>query len=454
MINGLCYRKLASRVLFALFAGFLFYSCASPRDFSMIDYHTLSGDYESAYNQLEQEKEALYTGKDKVLYTLDKGLLLRYSGNYEQSNTSLSNAEKLIEEYYATSITQTIGSYLLNDNVLDYGGEDFEDIYTNLFMAMNYIQLGEIDSAFVEIRRFNNKIKLLSSKYDDLLYAIKKKAVSDGYDTSQYVDPDKMDYQIEFHDSAFARYISLILYRLIGDMDSANIDKNFIETAFASQQQLYPFPIPHAVYEEFFVPEDKERVNVFFYSGKSPEKVEDVLRIPSLINDSYLKIAMPILEKNSSLISSISISAKDLNGNVYNSNLEVIESIENIIVDTFQQKQGAIYLRTLVRALAKFTTNSVMTEVARASEEDSELTGDLISLFGNLFTELSETADIRSSRYFPSYVWVGGLNLEKGLYDIVITAHDAYGKVVFEKNTTDFTVKENNINILEAICLH
>ena len=435
-------------------AGFLFFSCSSSQNFSMVDSYTLAGEYDYAYNQLEQTKDDLYTDKDLLLYSLDKGLLLRYNGDYEESNYLLSYAEKLIEEYYATSITQAIGSYLLNDTVMDYAGEDFEDIYTNLFMALNYIQLGDTESAFVEIRRFNNKIKLLSSKYTDLLHAIKQEALSKGYDTNQYANSANIDYTIEFHDSAFARYISLILYRSIGDMASATIDKNFIETAFISQQQLYPFSIPHAVYDEFMIPEDKERVNVFFYSGKSPEKMEEVERIPSLVNDTYLKLALPVLARNPSVISSVSIAARDSEGNITRENLEIIESMENIIIDTFQQKQETIYLKTLVRAMAKFATSSILVEASKNSgEAKDDSSSNLIALFGNIFTELSEQADIRSTRYFPSYVWVGGLNVDKGLYDINITAYDAYGKIVFEQNTADVLVDENNINILEAICL-
>ena len=447
MFSWFSNRKTTSVIIFIMLVSILFFACASSRDFSMVDNYTLAGEYGVAYNQLEFDKDILYSEKDAVLYNLDKGLLLHYSGDYEQSNSSFSNAEKLIEEYYAVSITQTIGSYLLNDTVSDYSGEDFEDIYTNLFMAMNYIQLGEVDSAFVEIRRFNNKLKLLSSKYEALLQEIKQEAISEGYDTSGYMVEDKTDYEIEFYDSAFARYISLLLYRLVGDMDSATIDRKYIETAFASQQQLYPFPIPHAVYEEFSIPQDKERMNVVFYSGRAPEKIEDVVRIPSLSNETYLKLALPVLSKNPSAIASVSISATDPQGLVFNESLEVIESIENIVMDTFQQKQGTIYLKTLIRALAKFTTNSIFAESAEESGN-----GELMALFGNIFTELSEQADIRSTRYFPSYVWVGGLNLDRGLYDVVITAYDAYGKAIYEQTTMDFIV-DNNINILEAICL-
>ena len=445
-------RKFVSAILFT---SFLYFSCSSSRDFSTVDYYTLSGEYENAYTQLEFDRDVLYTERDAVLYNLDKGLLLRYCGDYEQSNSSLANAEKLIEEYFGISVSQTIGSYLLNDTVVDYSGEDFEDIYTNLFMAMNYIQLEDTESAFVEIRRFNNKLKVLSSKYESLLQEIKQEAIAEGYDTSQYTDFGQTDYEIEFYDSAFARYISLLLYRFIGDMDSANIDRKFIETAFMTQKQLYPFSIPTAVYKEFFIPEDKERMNVVFYSGKAPEKIEEVERITSLINESYLKLALPVLVKNPSVIASVSISATDSQGVVFNESLEVIESIENIIIDTFQQKQGAIYLRTLVRALAKFSANSILIEASKEEHEGSDdYSSDLITLFGNIFTELSERADIRSTRYFPAYVWVGGLNLDRGLYDILITAYDAYGRVIYEHATMDFVVDDKNINILEAVCLH
>ncbi len=445
------FSKTTTSVIILTLVVVLFFSCASSRNFSNVDYYAQSGEYGYAYAQLEQEKDLLYTKKDAVLYELDRGMLLRYNQDYEQSNIALSSAEKLIDEYFAISVTQTIGSYLLNDNVLDYSGEDYEDIYTNLFMALNYIHLGNTDAAFVEIRRFNNKIKLLSSKYTDILQSIKQQALAEGYNPNQYTDTSNSNYSIEFHDSAFARYISMILYRFTGDMSSAEIDKKFIETAFASQQQLYPFKIPKAIYEEFTIPEDKERLNAIFYSGRAPEKFEEAVRIPSLINDSYLKLAIPELYKFPSQIASVSISAVDPQGKVTNGELQIIESIENIMIDTFQQRQGTIFLKTLLRAIGKFTTSTVLTE---AVEESMGSESEIISLFGNLFTELSEQADIRSSKFFPSYAWIGGINLDRGVYDVIFSAYDTYGNLLFEQITTNFVVDNKNVNLLEAVCLH
>ena len=37
---------------------------------------------------------------------------------------------------------------MVNDKVTDYAGEDFEDIYINIFNALNYINNDNIESAF------------------------------------------------------------------------------------------------------------------------------------------------------------------------------------------------------------------------------------------------------------------------------------------------------------------
>ena len=140
---------------------------------------------------------------DQVLYNLDAGLLSHYAGDWNQSNKNFSAAEGLIEEYYSKSISQGVSSYFVNDMVVDYAGEDYEDIYTNFFMALNYIQLGNLEDAMVEIRRFDNKQKLLSTKYDSQIeYA--ESELGSGYSSVS----------VQFQNSAAARYLSMLMYHL------------------------------------------------------------------------------------------------------------------------------------------------------------------------------------------------------------------------------------------------
>ena len=134
--------------LFVLFiSAIVFLSCVTMADydFSEIDNSLKSGEYEFVYQQLEQDEKFLYSKKDKVLSDLDKGLVSHYAKEYNRSNDALSSAEKLIFENFTKSISQSISSFLINDLVIDYAGETYEDIYTNLFMALNYIHLGKTE---------------------------------------------------------------------------------------------------------------------------------------------------------------------------------------------------------------------------------------------------------------------------------------------------------------------
>ncbi len=430
---------------------FSFVACSSLKNFSNVDSSVSQGDFMHAYNQLELQKDSLYGYTDQVLYALDAGMLSRYYGDFEQSNKNLSDAEALIAKYFAISITQTIGSYVINDNVTDYAGEDFEDIYTNLFMALNYIQLGDTESAFVEIRRFNNKLQLLSTKYSAALEQARKQTSLEGYNAeSPFLTDPNLD-TLQFYDSAFARYVSLLLYRSTGRMDSANIDKKFIETAFATQAQLYPFPIPRAVQEEFSIPSNKERLNVFCYTGSAPEKKEEIVRLPNVVDNTWFKLALPVMQKNPSKVSSIHIQAINEMGYSQESTLQLIESVENIAIDTFQQKQGLIYLKTLLRSISKSAVNEGVTSVMQESQ--AAQWAPIFNLAANIFTEFSEQADVRSSRYFPAQIWVGGLNVDEGLYDVKVTCYDAFNTIIYQQINENIVVKENNVNLVEAVCL-
>ena len=287
------------RVIY-IFSFFLFSSCMTMADydFTEIDNSIVSGRYEDAYQTVESENSSLYSNNDEVLYFLDKGLLSHYAQAFDRSNNELSEAEKLILKNKTKSISQSVSSYLVNDNVVDYSGDTYEDIYTNIFMALNYLMLGKTEDAVVEIRRFDNKFKVASAQYADLIVQANNENKKKG---GQHVkNPD-----LEFHNSALARYLSLILYRSIGKIDSAKIDYKYIQNAFELQPNLYDFAIPTSISEEFNVPKGMARLNIIAFSGKAPTKEEEVERLIDPDGDFYFKLALPIMKKQMSNIKSI-----------------------------------------------------------------------------------------------------------------------------------------------------
>lgn len=437
-----------------------FTSCVSA-DRAVYDAYLVSGDYEGARKRLETDKKSLYAGTDAVLYNLDSGMLAHFAGDYDASNERLSEAEKLMEYYYAKSVVQTVGSFILNDSLVDYAGEDYEGIYTNLFMALNYIQLRKIDDAFVEIRRFDNKLKLLSAKYEQAIFEAnnqtERQLKEDGLSAySPYSSYSESNKQSEFHNSAFARYISLLLYRSEGRSDSALIDKKYAESAFRMQRSLYPFPIPQAIDEEFRIPEGKVRLNALCFTGLSPAKREEVLRIPNPYGGLWFKIALPVMEMRPSKIAYAEIEAVGKSGKKTYGKLELLESIENIAEDTFRRKQALIYAKTFARALSKSITSSAVSVAVGAQDEgdgNMKSLAAFIELLSGIFMEASERADTRNSRCFPANVWAGGLNVEPGVYTVNVSCYDKNGRLVYSDTKKDMGVTGSSLALAEFVCM-
>ena len=443
-------------LLLPVVAGFLLASCTTmgDYDYTAIDRSLESQGYQAAYEQVEDDKKKMYSSHDEALLNLDRGLLSHYAGEYERSNQELAAAERKIEEYYAKSVTQAISSYLVNDTVVDYSGEVFEDIYTNIFMALNYIHLGDIEGAFVEIRRFDNKLRAASAKYSDMISQANKESDSNGGETVEVPD-------MEFHNSALARYLSMILYRSRGQMDSAAIDKKYLDSAFASQPHLYDFSSPSSLAQELDAPEGKARLNVLAFSGKAPVKVEEEERLFSISGDFYYKIAYPRMQARGSAVKSITVTAiplQDESGQMMASPsrsvlMEPLESINNIALDTFAQHQTLIYLRAMIRSITKAVSTAVWGGLAdNTSDMGLGLLFSVAQLASTVATEATERADVRCSRFFPALAWVTGVWLDPGSYRIIIEYKNSSGQVVSQEEQT-VSLRSNGLNLVESLCL-
>ena len=422
---------------------FSIFSCTTSVDFhSVFVQDVKNGNYELVYSTLEESSKDFYSKHDDVLQMLDLGLLAHYSEFPEVAINYLNQAEKLIEENYSKSITQNISSYILNDNVIDYAGEEYEDIYVNLFKCLTFVSTEDYEKAFVEIRRFNNKLKNLSVKYQNQIYKIKEES---NFNDDSY---NEENYKIQFYDSVFARYLSMLLYLYEGDIDSAKIDYNFLVSAFNTQKQLYNFSFPKQIEENFYTKKNNVRLNVIAFSGMAPRKKEE-----SISNVYYgYKFAFPVMYNMTSEVASIKLIAiNQSTKEIYKKDFEKIECISNIAVDTFKQRQNLIYTKSIARSLIKASTTAVLGTLKE--KNDNESIFNLLYYSSMIANQLTEVADIRTSKYFPSSVYASGIDLPEGNYDIIIDYFSSNGTQIFRKVFNDYDVSKNKLNLLEAVCL-
>jgi hypothetical protein len=428
------------KFLLPVFAAVILVSCAST-PFEQVDEVLGQDRYGESAGVLEKNRRKLY-GEDTILYYLDKGMLTHYAGLYEESSGLLEAGDRAMEEAYAVSILQTAGTYLLNDTVQDYTGEDYENIYINIFNALNYYHRGDLEEALVEIRRMNNKIRNLAGKYGALMSELQKKAL----DESLPIPPNDQA-PSAFNDSALARYLGMLFYRGSGHGDDARIDGNYLRLAFANSPVLYPHPLPASLEEELDIPPGMARLNFLAFAGLSPVKKANTIRLPT--GRSYIKISLPELVYRPSSTARIEV-VFDGGRHVA---LELLESIQTIAGETYKAREAVIYLRSIIRGSLKGISSAVLDSMAEESDGNASAIYGLLSLGAQIFAEASEKADLRISRYFPGRAYVGGINLSPGLYSFDIIYYNPSGKPIDSFRCENIPVLENRLNLTEVVCL-
>jgi hypothetical protein len=420
----------------------LLWSCASG-SFAVVDGELERSSYAGSVKTLEKNRKLLYKSGDKILYYLDKGMLQHYAQHYSESSKLLHEGELAIEEAFTKSITQEISAYLINDNVRDYAGEDYEDIYINVFNALNYYHRGDREGAMVEIRRMNNKLRYLAVKYDAAITGLRRKELEDGAQI-----PQNPNDPAQFSDSALARYLGMLFHRGAGLYDDARIDRDWLLSAFDNSPSVYTNDIPESLSGEMEIPQGMARLNALAFGGLSPIKQENAIRIP-LPDFRWIKIALPEMVSRYSEIYNIELVLDD--GQKYR--LELLEDMDAVAKETFKTRQQLIYLKTILRATVKAAGSSVMGAAANDVDGISGLVLGLSSIAAQVYAEASEQADLRVSRYFPARAYVGGINLPPGRYSFSIKYYNRYGKEIASIRHEGMNISENKLNLVQAVCL-
>lgn len=434
----------------------LLVSCAtSPEVYNIIDAEVSHGDFEAAIHEIvtkqdEGRRKAIYPQRNTILLYLDKGMIEHYAGNYRDSSNDLEQAERLIEEAFTKSIAQDAASYIVNDNTKEYSGEDYEDLYINVFNALNYSHRGDLEGAGVEIRRLTEKLVKLESKYTEGM----AKAQSAMKVQSAQLPESK---PVNFSNSALARYVSGIVYRAQGEADFARIDFVSLKDAYAASPVVYKNPLSSELEmtggsgneknAELDIPRGKARLNIVAFAGLSPVKEES--RIDFFLPFQYAwsaAVAVPVLKARSSVITRIE-AVIDGQETVA---LDLLEDMGAVMTQTYNAKLSMTMVKTFVRTIAKYV--AVEAAGRAAAEQGGENAGRLAALVAKLTVDLSESADIRSGRYFPGKAYVGGITLEPGNYTVTVTYYSG-NKTVASYKKENVRVGTSGLNLVETVCL-
>jgi hypothetical protein len=394
-------------------------------------------DFNNASSLLERfERENVYQPKDAVLMYLERGAVHHFSGDYENSNKFFNEAEFEIEAQFARSVTLAIQSFLINDYSLVYGGEDYEDIYLNVFKSLNYIHLEDLEAALVEARRMSFKMERLDEHYRGLAESLARQ------DTTNQVDWQPGEANIE--NSALGHYLSAVLYSKSNRPDNARIELDRTRVALTDQWAIGArSQVDDALLEKVANP-DSYNMMLKGFAGRSPRKKSNELSLYIPQEDFYIKFALPSLEMWESEVSFVTAFVNDT--------LEVpmylIEEMDRVAREVYKVKEPIVYARSVVRSFIKAFGSRAL---ANRAGKENEVLGEVLNIFGMIGQEVSERADLRSWQTLPGQAYTNLIYLPEGMHSVRIEYLDDYGRLLFfEEQQLDIS-ESRPLNIMQTL---
>jgi len=445
---------------------FIFCSCSGLNSYySKLEKDMISNDTKQAA-KLISSSEKFYKSKNKFLFYADLGLMQHISKNYQDSNTTFEKAKQIYDENYTKSISAATFSLFSNDNVIPYYGNPYEMAYINVFCALNYILQGLDNEAVVEARQVDNLFK-------------KIKADSNG--------------KAYYKDDGFVRYFMGLVYENAGYYNDALISyklalRNY-NTDDSERNKDYFIDVPddlvcslYTMYCKLGMSSDAEQLKSKFpkvdffqygqnknsgeviivnYNGLSPKKVDNILEFsfynawPYFVSSAatspeqekveqvfsavragiatdFIKVAFPKYVRYDNEITCFNVETVFTKENSQSiSNSYLADDIASIMESVLENKNTAVYAKTIARSVARYVLTRVVSDQVRQQEKNGDHTLSILTRSVlNITSSLLEKSDKRSWRTLPENINMARFSLPVGTHKLKINYMNDYKNIV------------------------
>lgn len=346
-------------------------------------------------------------GSDKVLYHLDKGMLLRMQGEFEASNKALETARRAMEKLEAVSVTEQAMAVTVNDSLRGYAGARFERALLHVWKALNYLELGRLDEARVEMLQL------------DVL----------------------MKEQGPEQELPFARYLAGLVFEARGEWSDALIAYRKAYEACRRHGMAVPAQLQddllrltrrqglddeHRRFQDEFglrdwrAREDGARQGeliVVLGNGLMPRKHEQAINAQDPGSGQLHRIATPFYETRTAAVQTMEVSA---GGQTRRG--ELMDTLDRHARDDLAREMPKIVARALARVVVK---NRVADEARRKDA--------VVGLVVNVAGFITERADTRGWYTLPQQIMIARLPLPEGGHAVRVELREGSGRAVVQE---------------------
>jgi len=352
-----------------------------------------------------------------VLASMNKGMLRRMKGDYQGSNRIFEVAKRQIEELYGVSVSEQASALIVNDTTRSYMGDRYEQVLLHAYMAMNYIQLDDLDGARVEMMQANVKMQEWGEEPED--------------------DP-------------FVRYLSGIIYEALGERDQALVSYRLAKDAYKSSKKKHGLKIPVVLKKDLLriLSEEgledelsilKKEFNIKHFKAKPMAKGFGELIV--VVNSGLAPIRHKqsiVANTSGEVVDTVKISipkytppkerysARLTTDSITSTDLQLVEDIDALARGALADDMPLIMTRAIARAVLKHKTQ----------ERVEEKRGAMMGFLATAINVATEQADTRSWTTLPQNIQLARVRLPEGLNKVKIEIYNAAGALVdiIEKN--------------------
>ncbi|MBI1891596.1 MAG: hypothetical protein HYS18_13170 [Burkholderiales bacterium] len=380
---------------------------------------TSQGNIAAAIQQLEAQTTG--SNKEDLLLNMEKGELMRIGTRYKDSLAAFEVADLKVKKWEELAksdpakLMSQIGAVFMGDASRDYEGQDYEKVMLTTRMAMNRINMGDLDTARVDIKRTHEREAIIAEFRAKETAAAEQEAKEkgiqvsakelNGYPTETLNDPEVLKLKNGFQ-NAFSHYLAGFVYEALNEPSLAapgyrkaielRPDLPVLEEGLRGLDQRTSFRRKKGMTDVLFVIE----------AGNSPARQSQKVAFPVPTPSGLITVSFsfPAIypDKNSVSISQISLGSQTLPA-------ALVTDFNVMARKALKEDMPGIQARAAIRAIGK----------AVIQDQVNKKAGALAGLLANVAAAATEPpADDRMWRSLPDRVFIARGFVAPGEYEL------------------------------------
>lgn len=412
-----------------------------------------SGDFKKAASLVAQIESSQ---NNYALSLLEKGRLHFLDEDWKASREDFERAYAKVEEEQAKAkIRLSRGlanatALVSNDSVIDYQVPAYEQSMLHTYQALNYLFLGDLEGALVEIRRANlvqeNALRENQDELQDAESKFNQEALKANYPAMDALIGDiKNGFQ-----NAYTFYLSGLMYEAASQPNDAYIDYKRALEIYPNNRYLQQDVLRLA--NKLGMSDDLTRFTQQYGSYTAPESVKKgqvviVLEQGVINHKDELTVNLPIFtHKNDMRFYSFSLPVYQ-GGLVNNDVLQLSMDDKNYRSEEIVRLQS-LASKQLQEQLPELVTRQALRVVAKEQlrQTMSKEGGTLGNILASIYNVASEHADTRSWTTLPDEVQIIRLPAAVGLKNLQL-------KIGNQSLNLDVEIKADRITFINLISI-